>query len=515
MEDFTECRRAETVLPAEELFQSVANALPMMISWGGPDGRAGFFNKSWLSFRGRSVDQERGFSWTEGVHPEDRHRVLTAIASSLETRKEYYVEYRLRRADGEYRSVLCSGVSRFSPDGTFVGYIATCTDISDYKRTPEEAASRQKPKSIDLLAKGISHNFNSMLAAILASAGNALAAHADGLPIEEEFQKIRLASIRGAELVQTLEIYGGDETTILEPLDLASLIDEILPLFHPFASNHDRLEVTLGNDLPIIRGNRGRLRHVILNLLMNAYEAIGDGDGKVCLNASFVRVPENASADGAEVTPGDYVRLEVSDTGIGMEPEVHAQILDPFFTKLEGRGLGLAAVEKILRQHGAVMRVVRTPGRGTTFQAWFPAAEKLENNTTSMATGEKPLGSGTILVVEDEELLRVALVKGLKRRGFSVVEARDAAGALTLIRSDPSSIDSILLDTVLPGKISSRAVFEEAQRIKPSVKIILTSAYREETAMAAFSGMSVECFLRKPFHFADIVELLENGPAGR
>ncbi|HEY6344404.1 MAG TPA: ATP-binding protein [Bryobacteraceae bacterium] len=307
--------------------------------------------------------------------------------------------------------------------------------------------------------------------------------------------------------------FGGDETTILEPLDLASLIDEILPLFHPFASNHDRLKVTLGNDVPIIRGNRGRLRHVIMNLLMNAYEAIGDGDGEICLDANFVRIPENGSADGAGITPGDYVRLEVSDTGIGMEPEVHARMFDPFFsTKLEGRGLGLAVVEKILREHGAAMSVVCTPGRGTSFQAWFPAAEKLENNTTSMATGEKSLGSGTILVVEDEELLRVALVKGLKRRGFSVVEASDAAGALTQIRSDPCSIDSILLDMVLPGKISSCAVFEEAQRIKPGVKIILTSAYSKETAMALFSGMRVEHFLRKPFHFADIVELLDNGP---
>jgi CheY-like chemotaxis protein len=369
-------------------------------------------------------------------------------------------------------------------------------------------------KSIDLLAKGISHNFNNLLAVILASAENALAAYADGLPIEEELQKIRVASIRGAELVQKLEIYGGDETTCLEPLDLASLIDEILPLFHQFASNHDRLRVALGNDLPIIRGNRERLRHVIVNLLMNAYEAVGEGDGTVCLNASFVRIPENASADGAGVTPGDYVRLEVSDTGIGMEPEVRARIFDPFFsTKLEGRGLGLAVVEKILREHGAAMRVVCTPGRGTTFQAWFPAAEKLENETSSRATGEKPLGSGTILVVEDEELLRIALVKGLKRRGFSVVEASDASGALTLIRSDPGSIDSILLDMVLPGKISSCAVFKEARRIKPGVKIILTSAYSEETARAAFSGMRVEHFLRKPFHFADIVELLDNGPA--
>jgi PAS domain S-box-containing protein len=368
MKDLAECRRAETILPAEELFQSVANALPMMISCSGPDGHAVFFNKSWLSFRGRSVDQERGFSWTEGVHPEDRPRVLTAIASSLETRKEYYVEYRLRRADGEYRSLLCSGVPRSTPDGIFVGYIATCTDISDYKRTQEEAAAHQKPERIDLLARGISRHFDNLLAAILDSAENALAAHAGGMSIEEELQKIRVASIRAAELVQKLE-------------------------------------------------------------------------------------------------------------------------------------------------HGAAMSVVRTPGRATTFQAWFPAGEKLENKTTSMATGEKPLGSGTILVVEDEELLRIALVKGLKRRGFSVVEASDAAGALTLIRSDSRWIDSILLEMVLPGKISSRAVFEEAQRIKPGVKVILTSAYSEETATAAFGGLRVEHFLRKPFHFADIVERLDNGPA--
>jgi CheY-like chemotaxis protein len=247
------------------------------------------------------------------------------------------------------------------------------------------------------LAKGISHNFNNLLAAILASAENALAAHAEGLPIEEELQNIRIASIRGAELVQKLKIYGGDDTNTLEPLDL---------------------------------------------------------------------------------------------------------------TKLQGPGLGLAVAEKMLREHGAERTVVSALGCGTTFQAWFPAAEKLQADTISAAGGQKASKRGTILVVEDEELLRAAVVKGLGRSGFFVLEASDGAGALKVIRSDPGRIDSILLDIVLPGKISSRTVFEEARRIKPGVKIILTSAYTEETAMAAFGEIYGEHFLRKPFHFADLVKLL-------
>jgi CheY-like chemotaxis protein len=165
-------------------------------------------------------------------------------------------------------------------------------------------------------------------------------------------------------------------------------------------------------------------------------------------------------------------------------------------------------VEKIRREHGAERTVVSPHGCDTTFQAWFPAAEKLQADTISTAGGQKASRRGTILVVEDEELLRAAVVKGLGRSGFFVLEASDGAGALKVIRSDPGRIDSILLDIVLPGKISSRAVFEEARRIKPGVKIILTSAYTEETAMAAFGEIHGEHFLRKPFHFADLVKLL-------
>jgi two-component system, cell cycle sensor histidine kinase and response regulator CckA len=215
-----------------------------------------------------------------------------------------------------------------------------------------------------------------------------------------------------------------------------------------------------------------------------------------------------SSASGTGVKPRDYVRVEISDTGVGMEPGVQVQMFDPFFTRRTGLGLGSGgqdpsgARRENERGERAWPRQPFTLGSG---------CRKTRRQHNSMATAHKPLRRGTVLVVDDEELLRVALVKGLKRKGYSVLEASDGAGALALIRSDPSQIDSILLDMVFPGKISSRAVFEEAQRIKPGLKIILTSAYSEETAIAAFSGIRIEHFLRKPIHFADLVKLLDNG----
>jgi two-component system, cell cycle sensor histidine kinase and response regulator CckA len=230
--------------------------------------------------------------------------------------------------------------------------------------------------------------------------------------------------------------------------------------------------------------------------------------GHVCLDVSFIRIPQDARAERWASCRGIMFASRSPIQVLACHPRCKLGCSIHSSANLQGRGLGLAVVEKILREHGAERTVVSPPGCGTTFQAWFPAAEKLQADTISAAGGQKASKRGTILVVEDEELLRVAVVKGLGRNGFFVLEASDGAGALKVIRSDPGRIDSILLDIVLPGKISSRTVFEEARRIKPGVKIILTSAYTEETAMAAFGEIYGEHFLRKPFHFADLVKLL-------
>jgi CheY-like chemotaxis protein len=210
-----------------------------------------------------------------------------------------------------------------------------------------------------------------------------------------------------------------------------------------------------------------------------------------------------------DLAAGDYVRLEVSDTGCGMTEDAKARIFDPFFTtKFAGRGLGLAVVQGIVRAHGGAISLASAPGQWTTFQVLLACTSKqrleVQSAFTSTAVEQSDARTGTILVVEDEELIRLAVSRALKKKGFSVMKASDGSVAMDLIRTHKDGLDAILLDVTLPGR-SSREVVEEAQRLRPDLKIILTSAYGKETIDANFTGLRIHHFIRKPFQLADLV----------
>jgi CheY-like chemotaxis protein len=252
-----------------------------------------------------------------------------------------------------------------------------------------------------------------------------------------------------------------------------------------------------------------------MNLVTNASDAIGVRQGTIRISTVLVRISGDTPVpEVPKLTKGDYLRLDVSDTGRGMTPEVRARIFDPFFTtKFAGRGLGLSVVQGIVRTHSGTISVVSAPGQGTTFQVLLPCTTERPQSTPreiklEMAD-EYRSQTGTILVVEDEELLRLGVSKVLRKKGYSVIEAGDGTAAMDLIRTHKDHIDAILLDVTLPG-LSSREVFEEAQRIRPDVKMILTSAYGKETVDASFAGLRIDHFIRKPFQLGEIVSLLRD-----
>jgi CheY-like chemotaxis protein len=288
----------------------------------------------------------------------------------------------------------------------------------------------------------------------------------------------------------------------------------MLQLLKVSISKHAILTIDSGKDIPVVQANPSQVRQAVMNLVANAAEAIGERAGVIRIHTSLVRkVQDLLGSDNVNLPEGDYVRMEVSDTGARMTPEVRAGIFDPFFTtKFPGRGRGLAVTHGIVRDHGGAIHLSDS-SHGTTFQIWLPCAAKIAREISKPIT---PVGAaqavsraGTILVVEDEDLLRLAVSKALTKKGYSVMEARDGSAGMELIRAHKNDIDVVLLDVTLPG-LSSREIFEEAGRIRPELKVILTSAYGKETVAGAFAGLRVERFIRKPFQLAELVHVLED-----
>jgi PAS domain S-box-containing protein len=513
--DITERKQAQAALyESEERFRNMADAAPVMIWASGPGKTGTFFSKRWLDFTGRTMEQESANRW-ESVHPEDLERCLATYSSSFDARRDFQTEYRLRRADGEYRWVVDYGVPRFAPGGIFAGYIGSAIDVHDLKRAQEEALARHKLECLGVLSAGIAHDFNNLLGSILAQAELAESDVPSGTPAAEEIRQIKSVAIRASEIVRELMIYSGQDKEDFDLVDVTQLVDEMIGLLKISVSKTAALQTDFQQPLPLVRGNAPQIRQVVMNLIINASEAIGIRHGVIRIVTSRATADGNLAADPAVTLPeGDYVKLEISDTGCGMTEDARARIFDPFYTtKFAGRGLGLAVVQGIVRAHGGVIDLATAPGQGTTFRVFFPCASEATLRAPDIALAVRderiPNTAGTVLLVEDEDALRTSVSKLLRKRGFSIIEAEEGRMAVDLFRSHTDNIDVMLLDVTIPG-ISSREVIAEARRIRPDIKIILMSAYSREMALPGLEEIQVSGFIRKPFQLGDLMPLLQD-----
>jgi PAS domain S-box-containing protein len=511
-----ERRRAEQeARESEARFRNIADTAPMMICASGPDLQATFFNQVWLTFTGRTLEQELGTGWTANVHPEDLDHCLTAYSSSFHAREPCHVEYRMRRADGQYRAIACSGIPRFTPDGNFAGYVASCLDITDSKRAQEEAIARHKLESLGVLAGGIAHDFNNLLGSILAESELVLSDLPGNSPAHEGVQSIMTIADRASEIVRQLMAYAGHENASVEPVDISELVSQTLQLLKVTISKQAKLEVSLTEKPSYVRANASQIQQVVMNLVMNASEALGQKEGLITVATAQVRLHRDSFAKTApDLPPGDYLELGVIDNGHGMTKEIQARIFDPFFTtKFAGRGMGLAAVQGIIRSHGGAIELASTPGIGTRFRIFLPSiGDPVQNGRRAEAppsASEIDSITGTVLIVDDEEMLRAAVSKMLRKEGFNAIEASDGEAAVDLFRDNVEDVRVILLDVTLSGR-SSQKVLEELRTIQPQVKIVLTSAYSRQTTATLIECPEVKGFLRKPYQFGELMQVLRS-----
>jgi PAS domain S-box-containing protein len=504
--DQSEADRA-ALQESEGRFRSVADAAPLMIWTSGPTMSCTFVNRAWLNFTGRTLEEELGDGWIANVHPDDLAIGRKLNKAALDARRSIEVEYRKRRTDGEYRWVLGSGEPRFAPDGQFIGYIGTCIDITDLKHLRDQDAARQKLENVGSLAGGIAHDFNNILGAVLVQADSGLAELAAGAMPKRELELIRDAAIRGTGIGRQLMIYAGQESSISEPVDVSMLIEDMRELLNVVVSKHAVLTTELARNLSPVLANPAQLRQVIMNLVTNASEAIGEQDGMIFIRTRQMATVVNSNQDG----PSECIVLDISDTGSGISREAQSKIFDPFFTtKSAGHGLGLAVVQRIIQQLGGAIHVDTQIGRGTSFRILLPIATDTAGpvqKTTVSGRGGELKCDGAVLLVEDESAVRVPVARMLRSKGFRVVEAEDGTEALASIREHKGDIALVLLDVTLPGA-PSHEIWTEARRAREDVKTIVISAYGQDTVDAAFPGMRIDAFLRKPYSFMELLSLM-------
>jgi signal transduction histidine kinase len=321
-------------------------------------------------------------------------------------------------------------------------------DITELKSAERHFREAQKLESLGVLAGGIAHDFNNLVGIILANSELAQQKLAGGSTADEEIRHIQKVAGRAAEIVRQMMAYAGHETAALEPVDLSQLVGEMMQLLEISISKKVTLKMDLQENLPAVLGNPAQIQQVIMNLITNASEAIGERGGVITIATSEVRA-EGASRGSAQGLRRG-IRLEVSDTGCGMTEEIRSKIFDPFFTtKFAGRGLGLAAVQGIVRSHGGVINVTSAPGRGSRFEIQLPLAAqpaRKAGDSAVPAANEGRSFSGNMLVVEDEKGLRNAVSEMLRRTGWKVVEAADGETGVDYFRTGAQDIDVVLLD---------------------------------------------------------------------
>jgi PAS domain S-box-containing protein len=386
----------------------------------------------------------------------------------------------------------------------------------DFERRLQET---QKLESLGILAGGIAHDFNNLLTAILGNANLARMEIPEHSPAIDNLRQIENTSLRAADLCKQMLAYSGKGRFVVRPLDLTKLVEQSTELLRLSISKKATLSCTLAPKLPPVTADATQLQQILMNLVINASEALGNESGYIRISTGSTRVDGeylHQVSRATEIAAGDYVYLEVSDTGCGMSSETQARIFDPFFTtKFTGRGLGLAAVLGIVRGHRGAITVRSEPGKGSTFRLLLPIT------STQPIPEEEPVlqapadnFKGTLLVVDDEASVRSTACRVLERAGFTVHEADHGLAAVERFALAPEMYRAVLLDLTMP-RMDGQETFRALRRLRPKVRVLVMSGFSTHDVLNRFEGDPPGGFIQKPFHPQALLDALANLLNGR
>jgi PAS domain S-box-containing protein len=535
-QDVTDRVRAERALrESERRFRLLADTAPVLIWIADPTGRSIFLNRPWLDFTGRTLEEQLGEGWIGSIHPEDRARFLEAYRGAIAARRELALQCRLRRADGQYRWMLGSGVPRVESDDALAGLIGSCLDITEIREAREvlehardelavrvaeqtaelrqrneqlraemerriqiedELARARRIESLSVLAGGLAHEFDTLLSVIVGRGHSLFERFRTNEPARRDLESIQSAAQRAAALIQQLLAFARKQPFRPQPLSLNQIlaglsISSIVPA-------RIELSLRLTERLRPAIVDPGQIQRAVLHLVENACEAMPDG-GRLNVETENVDLDEAFVEAHPGARPGRHVRLTVRDSGAGMDETARRRVFEPFFSP--GRGpdsgnLGLAAVHGITTQHGGYITVESDPGRGTAFMLYLPASAAA--GETAAVAPKGPEGSETVLLVEDEEAVRLLLRDILQMQGYRVIEVGDPEEALAIARRLSERIDLLVADVTMM-RMGGPTLADRLSEAFPGLKVLYVSGYTADAlGHQGVLGPGV-ALLEKPF----------------
>jgi PAS domain S-box-containing protein len=509
VEERAERKRAEEALrQSEEKYRLITASAKDGIFTLDMEGKITFVSPHWLSLTGYAEREIIGQHFTKVLPEEYWALTLKRFKDALSGKEIPLYEIEIHTKDGRIVPIEINVSSLLSPEGQIVGRIGLFRDITERKKLEQEKGNleeqlrqSQKMEAIGCLAGGIAHDFNNLLTVIKGYSQLSLLKLKEDVPLRSNIEEIKRASERAADLTCQLLAFSRRQVMEMKVLDLNYLLRNLDKMLYRVIGEDIELVTGLADDLGRVKTDPGQIEQVIMNLAVNARDAMPKG-GKLTIETANVDLDQAYTRAHVAVEPGPYVMISVSDTGVGMPPEIRDRVFEPFFTTKEkgkGTGLGLSTVYGIVKQSGGDLWVYSEPGKGTTFKIYLPRIdEPLEESREKVVREELPRGSESILIVEDDEGVRKLAVQFLQMQGYTVLEACQGKDALSVCEKHKKPIHLMVSDVVMPG-MDGRELGKQLEVFYPGMKVLYMSGYTDNTIVhhgVLDRGMN---YIKKPF----------------
>ncbi len=522
--DITDQKRAEEALRGSEArYRALAVATAQIVWTATPEGSMTVTDLAqWESFTGQASGEGAWRGWLEAIHPDDRAEATRAWTAAIRDGRPLATRHRLRRGDGEFRHMEVHGVPVLDEGGTVREWIVAHTDITEQVRAEEQLRQAQRLQAVGTLAGGVAHEVNNQLMAVLGFGDFALTALGPNHPQTADVQEMVRAATRAAQVAQQLLTFSRRQAKQSRVVELHAAVEGLAPVLQRVLGADKTLVLAPTSARRSVLADPTQIDQVLINLTANARDAMGTG-GKLSIAVEDVVLDEAyVRSQGAnELLPGPYVRLTVSDTGVGMDQATLAQIFEPFFTTKpvgQGTGLGLSTVYGIVKQHDGFITARSELGAGTTMQVYLPAAPDELVGEVEPRREERPatwpaMRGATVLVVEDEPAIRNLARRSLEAAGLIVVEAENGRHALEVVSAGGAPPQLVLTDVIMPG-LTGRELGEAVAAARPGLPVLFMSAYTGDDVMARGLLPEQAPFIQKPFAPEELVARVRSLLAG-